>query len=513
MLQRLFRRANKINACETEPAILEQLSSENSFDDNKEPVDQTPFIDINPSHCVCFVTHFGTVLTSSNDAILSHVQPLRSFKPLLGLNVKGGLWLIRETISGSYEYLVRDGVDGALCFSATLPPLLIEIGGSSEDGICLKSSGKILCCQPSGTAQFTATKARGWENLGLIARDSLDWFMNTTVEQWFEWESGNPVIFKRFRKEGANTYLDAEGLSYRLSGRPGPMILGSASPNRITILDSFRRRVDVVRFNPVIYFCVFGSDDYYECCQIAVTSLRRFGRYTGDIIIIADRTPEQVLSILPDDVRDRVLVRPVSGHEPLFERYKVFDHPISEYLPVMYLDTDIVVADDIRPLLKQAATRPGLHMYREAHEPLDDIKDTRWDIDANWWGSWMIGRSDSLADLPFWRATSGIMIFNDLHLIQSLFENVCMMARLTRRHEIDWFGDQPILNYLATQMEIIDISLLNGKSVNSAHADHFMARRKRFLMHVSIGVGKGYKKLPIMQELLRRLSVENAPTD
>ncbi|NHN88041.1 hypothetical protein [Acetobacter conturbans] len=424
----------------------------------------------------------------------------------MGVNVKGGVWLVRELEDGRYESLVSDAGSEKIRFSSTEQPSILSIGGSIHDGVSFSFGGKYLICFPDGTASFSSENLGAWENLALISYETFQWFLSADKQGWFDCITEEKISFQSFRKQDALTYMDCGAFSYRLSGRPGPVIVSGEQSTQAFIFDSFQRRRNIVRYNPLVYFCVFGDDEYYQCCALALTSLRRFGLYEGDVFIVADRDSNETLSFFPEDVHRNTHIVQASDADHLFERYKIFEHRIDGYSPVLYLDTDIIISSDINGIIKKAAFQDGFHLYREAAGEADLIKVTQWDVIANWWGAWMIGREGEIGDLSFWRATSGIMLFSDLPATHRMFETVCRVGKLTRRHEIDWFGDQPVLNYVATQTEMVDIELLKDKSLNSAYVDHFMSNRARFLMHISMGVGEGKKKFPIMKELFDTLS-------
>jgi len=133
------------------------------------------------------------------------------------------------------------------------------------------------------------------------------------------------------------------------------------------------------------------------------------------------------------------------------------------------------------------------------------IDESEWDIGTNWFGGWMFARNSEIGTLPFWKATSGIMIFSDHGETKKIFDMICSVGRLTRQHEIDRFGDQPVMNYVTTQNENVNISVLDNKSLNSGNVEHFLSNPERILMHVSLGVGYGNKKLPIMESLFEKI--------
>ncbi|GAN53310.1 glycosyltransferase family protein [Tanticharoenia sakaeratensis] len=449
----------------------------------------------------CVVTHHETLLCVSEAGTLLHAAPESEFSPLLVFQVEGGAWFLRRNRFGRLEAMISDGVAESPVFSEAGTPLVIGLGGSPHDAISFHSSSLNLSAMPDGTAAFTQSHVLPWESYALIAFETFDWLRRASDESWHETSSRQRVLFDGFRKREAHTFVACGPVEYRLSGRPGPILGQGARDNEVEIFGSFERRRSFIRIEPVVYFCVFGSDQYYKCMALAVTSLRLFGQYNGDIIIIADRDERTTLSYILNPYTRNVRVESPTSHSPLYERYHIFSRNIRKYCPVIYLDIDIIVSGDISSLVIDAACDPGLHLYREDRADICSFNDTESETALNWHGGWMLGFGSELGAQPFLRATSGIMMFNDHDATQRIFTNILKVAALTRRYETDRFGDQPIMNYAAIQSESVDIEMLRGKSLNGSHPVLMMEDTHAILKHVSLGVGMGHEKLDIMNEL------------
>ena len=146
-----------------------------------------------------------------------------------------------------------------------------------------------------------------------------------------------------------------------------------------------------------------------------------------------------------------------------------------------------------------------MHFYRESEADIKKINETQWSILCNWWGGWMFGQEGEIGELPFWQVTSGIMLFSSHDAARRLFEMVMKIRGLTRCYELDLFGDQPVLNYVATQMEIVDVDLLYRRSINGSDIQTLLLSKDRMLKHISLGVGESKRKLDIMLELFNNI--------
>lgn len=115
----------------------------------------------------------------------------------------------------------------------------------------------------------------------------------------------------------------------------------------------------------LIYLIAAGASDarFYKCVQWCVHSLRKWGKFTDEILVITDQaTPELVASIAD---RAKILQVDVaslhdSSHQRNdFEKFQVarlLIHQLvdlSAYQNVMYLDADILAVNDINPLFAQ----------------------------------------------------------------------------------------------------------------------------------------------------------------
>jgi len=457
------------------------------------------------SDCSIAVSSHKTILCVSQDGNIYHDYPKKNINPILIYQVKGGVWFLRKKSSIEFEALVNDGIKESFRFSSTEEPIIINLGGSTQDGISFNLSDFNLAADPKGNASFATKNFLSWENFALLAWDTFIWLQEAQKETWIESTTGKEVFFKNFDKINSETYIDCNFDIYNLSGRPGPLLLKDSNKNRVLIFDSFKRKKSFNKLNPLVYFCVFGSDKYYKCAALSIISLRKFGSYSGKILLISDRPQEETLKFLPVEFQSNIEIQRTSGNSPIFERYNIYDHNIEQYSPIIYLDTDIIVGGNINEIIKDALCSEQFCLYREVNYTVKTINESEWDIGSNWFGGWMFARNSEMGSLPFWRATSGIMIFSDHHETKQIFDMICSVGRLTRRCEIDQFGDQPVMNYVVTQNENINISVLDGKSLNSGDVGHFLSNPERILMHISLGVGYGDKKLPIMEDLFEKI--------
>ena len=98
------------------------------------------------------------------------------------------------------------------------------------------------------------------------------------------------------------------------------------------------------------YLIATGGEAYREAVSIAVRSLRRIGRFAGEIVVFSDRQFP-----LPRGV-ELELLAPHEVSRPTLKCHTGRSLPLERYQRVLYLDSDIVVRAPLEPLLARCAT-------------------------------------------------------------------------------------------------------------------------------------------------------------
>ena len=136
----------------------------------------------------------------------------------------------------------------------------------------------------------------------------------------------------------------------------------------------------------LIYMCVFRSREYITLFQYLAESIISYGELTNDtdvIILTQSDFEEDILRVatgLPN-VTTR-LYSIDSVFESSRTKLRIFDHDLSEYSKILYLDTDILVNESLKPLFdidldptKLYALEEGVvsHEYWGGETPLFDL--------------------------------------------------------------------------------------------------------------------------------------------
>jgi hypothetical protein len=93
-------------------------------------------------------------------------------------------------------------------------------------------------------------------------------------------------------------------------------------------------------------------------------SLQRFGRYGGAVLIVTDKASNQIR--IPEEIRERTQI--VHHDAPgLMTRYQIYDFIGACDVPVLHMDTDIIVTQQIEPILRKMERKGGIFACSEAN--------------------------------------------------------------------------------------------------------------------------------------------------
>lgn len=259
-------------------------------------------------------------------------------------------------------------------------------------------------------------------------------------------------------------------------------------------------------YAPAAYYCAFGKESIIKSMMYSVYSLFVFGNFEGEVFIITDwdEIPwhDNLLSYL-----DRINVIQTSAFD-FFDytlaRYQISKIPgINNYGPIMYIDSDIIINADIRPLFYRAAGSGQLHASREflLDEP------------SEWFG----GRHREAA--PFQPTlnpvgiNSGIFLFGSERVVRGIFELTEASMRhaqkvlKTREMQVVETFDQPNLNYsiMARYRNITEFTFLEPYVVHAATHD-FESIPKVGFAHFNGGIGNFETRVDLLERYIIYLS-------
>jgi hypothetical protein len=228
--------------------------------------------------------------------------------------------------------------------------------------------------------------------------------------------------------------------------------------------------------------------------------------------IVSDRHNEGVLRYIPSNLRGRGICIYRPGLD-LASRYDLCDGRFAQYSPVIYLDNDIIVDNDISDLLREVNTaRPYICVTTETERwgPLftgkicDIVDDRRI---GNWFGLELLKSDPECSQEALPLVNSGIMGFNShtefikaAKLVRNLYHTHSDLAK--------GFTDQPFLNYALVKTRLGNYTVLSRACRFSGVGDRLPSERRGF---VHFTRARGDEKLLLMQSYLRHLRAGRVP--
>jgi hypothetical protein len=235
-------------------------------------------------------------------------------------------------------------------------------------------------------------------------------------------------------------------------------------PSSIHIVDQAGVIHTFSLFRPLIYYCVYGHDTFYECLHLSLQSLAKFGCFSGALGVASDRSGDSLLKYVPEAFHERLLTSEASKERGWFNRY-FLDHDLYDaYQPILYCDVDLIFDADITNLLIEIALSGRVCCGTEdrAHPNLADRSVRQWDDwISNYFGRQLFDVDQNYPDARVALGNSGEIGFRNTALIQPVNELVKMIATRLEAEEIRIWGDQPILNYVLHKTQLGDFELVN----------------------------------------------------
>lgn len=224
----------------------------------------------------------------------------------------------------------------------------------------------------------------------------------------------------------------------------------NARRNFIEIFDKKKKRTGkLLRFNPIIYFNIFGKKDVFDLLSLSIDSIRGVGRYDGYIGIICDQVPNYLKYLGP-----KILICS-SEHGGYFGRYNIPHCWRPEFNPFLYVDTDVLTIAPVDSLVLDLLSLEALSCSTEnrVHPDMRGRSPREWnDVERQrergvWFGSRQYEGSELFDRQDVNLYNSGIFGFSASDKNFSILDSIYALGRAYDKEFIKKFGDQPIANY------------------------------------------------------------------
>ena len=241
-----------------------------------------------------------------------------------------------------------------------------------------------------------------------------------------------------------------------------------------------------------IFCCVFSQEQYVEMFFILLESIFIYGNLDENTnILVYTSTPfmnKIKQSHLFNDEKIKFEINDTYHNidKACFARLDLFNLPsITNYNKIIYLDTDILVKDDIKKVFN-VCEEDILYVLQEGEI----------DSDLDHWGKSLFGNEiDNYIDKTAF--TSGILLFNNCEKIKDLFQKI-KEDIINRAHS---FFDQPYIVYNAFKYNLYNNKILKSLVVNCDNNIH----SDKVIHHFPGGPGVYQHKITAMTIFLNNL--------
>lgn len=450
------------------------------------------------------LTSYGNILDYDDLTDKVFCRSISSKKPKLLLTIKEN--------KSEFSFLSKDNLWSPLRVSLNGQ---LESSSLYEDNIIINytsansyyrqftMNGFFLSAQQDGKVDFTRMLAYEWETFRLINDDELEklnffyssrWLIKSRKEIF---DGKNIVFLDRFKIKIENIILCIDDIidSIKTYGYKNFFIYNGWIPEQF------------IFYNPLVYYCCFGKEDGFKCLDISINSLRTHAKYEESIIILSERTKEDLknnYSTIEDENVHVLKFTPLDHIDFMSARFDIKNYEkFSEYQPILYLDTDVIAQESLSEVFLEAISnmKNSIHVFSETDRPDDE----------QYWGKDLF-HDDPNTHTPTYGFSTGLMLYRDLLsvglLLTLIRETIFRQSRELKTRETIRCFDQPVANYILHKLGEPESKLLdeNVKNFDMKFMDANKEDYKNYAKHISVpllhfagGVGAYEWKLNAMR--------------
>lgn len=252
----------------------------------------------------------------------------------------------------------------------------------------------------------------------------------------------------------------------------------------------YRKFDEVITFSKnreLIYYCVYGKDEYYECLKLSILSLINFGKYSGDILIKCDN-PDKIMNLF-SNIKNRIIIKEIDAEKGIFNRY-IFEDDFYKYDRINYIDADILI---INPYINFSRSLENADFFAFSENPLEN-KENFIEEKLIWFGVNYFKSANIQSKNPY-ILNSGFFIINNFEKCKYLFNRIMQYRYL----ESD-YGDQPFFNLALYNCDLNLHIFERGNYLEFTNKKSTIYENlHQIFIHYNSGVG-GLSKLDLMLE-------------
>lgn len=367
-----------------------------------------------------------------------------------------------------------------------------EISFFSENCFSVKNSdGLYLTAFPDEKIEFHAKKCSTWEKFYILDEEAL-FFIQESIAHSFK-DNHNSII------KSYKPFLDKDKLHILLGSNVfTPSFIPPAQfirSNNLLKYITLHNTITTSKSNPLIYFCIYGKDEYYECFYLALKSLISKGEYYGDILVKTDNIDK--VKNFTKQFSNKFYYSEINKNLGIFNRYWLHEDCLSQYSSIIYFDSDILTIKNINNLLTNLSTEE-LVSFTDGNQNIDSVIDRFMKNTysaAEWYGLQYLDKNKILQYNQILILNSGLYAINNLYKVKPIFDKIIQYKFLEDGH-----GDQPFFN-LALYNSNITVKTLNefNELIFSRSSYQSLSNLDKIVIHYNSGVGN-ISKLKLMQE-------------
>lgn len=393
-----------------------------------------------------------------------------------------------------YEVSTSNNEQVMYLFDFVAKPRGIKFIFHSENCFSVQNEhGEYLTAFNDGKIKFYAKKCQSWEKFYILDIACQN-FINQSITHEFK-DKRNKIIkdFKLFIQDdklfvmlGATiitpSYFPAVSITINHANS-----IKYKTYHQCTILNKKRK---------IIYFCVYGKDEYYELFLLSIKSLIELGKYDGDILIKTDDIKK--CQELVSNFNNNFYYTLIDEKLGIFNRYNLHENILTNYDSIIYLDCDILTINHVNHLLNRLCESADFLAYIESDN--QNYK-KEFSDKYKWWGINYLTYNQHIDNKNYFLYNSGFFVINNLQNAKFLFNRV-----IDYRQFETATGDQPFLNLALynCEMDIKGIDKNDGLAFSRNLKSSFDNMDKTFI-HFNSGVGN-LSKLNLMKSFYEQIN-------
>lgn len=376
-----------------------------------------------------------------------------------------------------YDYRLSDVTSNLIKFIKNRDYQLIFL---NENSFAIKNKDNLfLTAFPNGVITFFNKNCELLERFYIIDNVTLE-VMNKIVKNKTYVDSKNRII-KQVKLTTFKNKLKVLLGNYVLT--PSFLPPASVEYNKQQIV--YKSLEETLYLNTkdakrIIYFCVYGNEKYYSMFEMALNSLVKFGKYSGDILIKAD-DHLMVNDILSrNHIENKIYLSQFKEELGLFNRYDLHEDFLKKYDSIVYLDSDVLTISPLTEEFWNCISQGDISIYSE----LTDQKIIHTST-YKWFGFKHIVDNSNFEKFNLFN--SGFFSINCLDKLRVAFQNILDYRIFCRE-----YGDQPFFNMVFYNNDIKVSSLLPNCHLGFARCEfefYKSLNEENIFVHYNSGVG------------------------